>query len=463
MQASERSADLEEVDHPPLLPDRRPLDTPASPLRSCSSSPVAADQDGAKEEKATLVLDLDETLIHSEVDPVSNETTTHQRPGLSHFLQQIAGMFEVVVFTAGLEEYASPIIDRLDPQGLIQHRLYRQHVRCIRGKHFTKDLARLNRPLSRVVIVDNSAESFLLHPLNAIPIEPYFGEAQDTRLLELLPLLQALTVAPDVREVLAVCHATNDFTCVPAPERTPPLRPRCRRQRHAATGQTAAECENRQRHAATGQTAAECEKDTQQGDVAAAESPCPLATPPASTATPQPQHPHDAGGGHGAHDGAHAHACAGTPHAWSDAATQIAGATPAPGLLPSEPIETKEQADRRDDSSKTTPPHAALAAAALSHAVRSRGDDEAVLEDAERLCQDRNDKRAAGASPWLRALRMPRGAVAPSQDEERGQVPPPLWLLERDASSARSLSSDDCADDSTCSGAVTPLRAQIVS
>ena len=45
-----------------------------------------------------------------------------------------------------------------------------------------------------------------------------------------------------------------------------------------------------------------------------------------------------------------------------------------------------------------------------------------MLEDAERLCQDRNDKRAAGASPWLRALRMPRGAVAPSQDEERGQT-----------------------------------------
>jgi Dullard-like phosphatase family protein len=168
-------------------------------------------------EKATLVLDLDETLIHSVVDPVSNETTTHQRPGLSHFLQQVSTMFEVVVFTAGLQEYASPIIDRLDPQGLIQHRLYRQHVRCIRGTHLIKDLARLNRPLARVVMVDNSAESFLLQPLNAIPIEPYLGEAQDTRLFELLPLLQALASAPDVRELLAVCHAACDFMCVPAP------------------------------------------------------------------------------------------------------------------------------------------------------------------------------------------------------------------------------------------------------
>jgi Dullard-like phosphatase family protein len=208
-QELERGTGLAEVDQPPLLPDR-------SPQTDSSDCKSQVDGNSGTMEKATLVLDLDETLIHSVVDPVSNETTTHQRPGLSHFLQQVASMFEVVVFTAGLEDYASPIIDSLDPQGLIQHRLFRQHVRCIRGTHLIKDLASLNRPLARVVIVDNSAESFLLQPLNAIPIEPYLGEAQDTRLFELLPLLQALASAPDVRQLLAVCHAACDFTCVPA-------------------------------------------------------------------------------------------------------------------------------------------------------------------------------------------------------------------------------------------------------
>ena len=111
---------MAEVDQPPLLPDRS-LQTDSSDCKP------QMDGNRGTMEKATLVLDLDETLIHSVVDPVSNETTTHQRPGLSHFLQQVSTMFEVVVFTAGLQEYASPIIDRLDPQGLIQHRLYRQH------------------------------------------------------------------------------------------------------------------------------------------------------------------------------------------------------------------------------------------------------------------------------------------------------------------------------------------------
>ena len=59
-----------------------------------------------------------------------------------------------VVFTAGLQEYASHIIDQLDRHRLIAHRLYRQHTRRIRG-HVIKDLAALNRPLARTVIVDN--------------------------------------------------------------------------------------------------------------------------------------------------------------------------------------------------------------------------------------------------------------------------------------------------------------------
>jgi Dullard-like phosphatase family protein len=275
-QELERGTGLAEVDQPPLLPDR-------SPQTDSSDCKPQVDGNSGTMEKATLVLDLDETLIHSVVDPVSNETTTHQRPGLSHFLQQVASMFEVVVFTAGLEEYASPIIDSLDPQGLIQHRLYRQHVRCIRGTHLIKDLASLNRPLARVVMVDNSAESFLLQPLNAIPIEPYLGEAQDTRLFELLPLLQALASAPDVRQLLAVCHAACDFTYVPAP------RPGRTKLTGSLTPGT-------------------------QGTVAAPDSlcasPCPCATPSASMPSQvspiasQPQRPHD---------GSHSPACTALP------------------------------------------------------------------------------------------------------------------------------------------------------
>jgi CTD small phosphatase-like protein 2 len=41
---------------------------------------------------------------------------------LSHF-------YEIVIFTAGVEEYANWVVDQLDPDGtVISHRLYRQHT-----------------------------------------------------------------------------------------------------------------------------------------------------------------------------------------------------------------------------------------------------------------------------------------------------------------------------------------------
>jgi RNA polymerase II subunit A small phosphatase-like protein len=80
--------------------------------------------------------------------------TQNALPGVSTFLERVGALYEIVVFTTGLEEYASDVIDKLDPKGFIQHRLYRQHARSI-GTHLIKDLAALNRPLARTVLVDN--------------------------------------------------------------------------------------------------------------------------------------------------------------------------------------------------------------------------------------------------------------------------------------------------------------------
>ena len=203
-----------DVELPLLLPGRTEVASSPPSLDACSPS-LGELSSKPPTEKRTLVLDLDETLIHSVADAANNVSTTHHRPGVSTFLKEVSKLYELVIFTAGLEEYASPIIDNLDSEGLIQHRLYRQHTRSIAGVKFIKDLALLNRPLARTVIIDNSAESFVLQPLNAIPIEPYFGEAHDTRLLELLPLLEALTKVADVRAMLQACHVSGDFTRVP--------------------------------------------------------------------------------------------------------------------------------------------------------------------------------------------------------------------------------------------------------
>ena len=73
--------------------------------------------------KYTLVLDLDETLVHFE----ASERKFRLRPGCVAFLKAVAHpYYEVVVFTAASQDYADFILNVLDPtRELIMHRLYR--------------------------------------------------------------------------------------------------------------------------------------------------------------------------------------------------------------------------------------------------------------------------------------------------------------------------------------------------
>ncbi len=57
------------------------------------------------------------------------------------------------------------------------------------GPNFVKDIGRLGRPLSRVIIIDDIAENFQLQPENGILIKAWMGEPEDTVLRELEPLL----------------------------------------------------------------------------------------------------------------------------------------------------------------------------------------------------------------------------------------------------------------------------------
>ena len=120
------------------------------------------------ERKYTLVLDLDETLIHY-VDSTSDDEDSYFliRPYCKQFLEAMQPFYEIVIFTAGVQEYADWVIDQLDPdKRLITHRLYRQHT-VNRSKTnpyplIIKDLSKIGRPLTKTIIVDNLAENFLL-------------------------------------------------------------------------------------------------------------------------------------------------------------------------------------------------------------------------------------------------------------------------------------------------------------
>ena len=135
-----------------------------------------------------LVLDLDETLVHSSfkvrrrnisnstkgitdpsfaqmihqadyVVPVEIENQYHnvyviKRPGVdgqsfasssfsttlirtlcSAFLKAMGEIYEVVIFTASLSKYADPVLDQLDIHRVVQHRLFRESCYNNKGNY----------------------------------------------------------------------------------------------------------------------------------------------------------------------------------------------------------------------------------------------------------------------------------------------------------------------------------------
>jgi len=126
------------------------------------------------EGKKTLVLDLDETLVHSSFKEVDNfdiklsveiedetvEVFVLVRPGTEELLRRLAKHYEIVVYTASLAKYADPLLDQLDKHGVISARLFREHCAFHSGS-YVKDLASLGRSLRHTLIVDNSPASYM--------------------------------------------------------------------------------------------------------------------------------------------------------------------------------------------------------------------------------------------------------------------------------------------------------------
>ena len=163
-----------------------------------------------------LVLDLDETLVHSSfkmipspdfIVPVEIEGQVHnvyvlKRPGVDEFMRKVGEQFEVVVFTASLAKYADPVLDLLDKHHVVHHRLFRESCLNYKG-NYVKDLSQLGRDIRHTLIIDNSPASYILHPTNAIPVTSWFSDPHDTELVDMIPFLADLAVCvDDVTQVL---------------------------------------------------------------------------------------------------------------------------------------------------------------------------------------------------------------------------------------------------------------------
>lgn len=172
----------------------------------------------------TLVLDLDETLVHCSTSepedknydtqfPVTTNGVDYMvfvriRPHMKEFLERVSEIYEIVLFTASLKIYADKLLNILDPdKELIQHRLFRNDCVYV-GGNYVKDLSILGRSLAKTMIVDNSPQAFAYQLSNGVPIESWYEDEDDTCLLDLLPFLEGL-VTDNVRDVRT--HVKREF------------------------------------------------------------------------------------------------------------------------------------------------------------------------------------------------------------------------------------------------------------
>lgn len=156
--------------------------------------------------KKCLILDLDETLVHSsfkylrtadfmipvEIDDQVHHVYVIKRPGVDEFLRKVGQWFEVVVFTASVAKYGHPLLNKLDIHKSVHYRLFRDSCYNYQG-NFIKNLSQIGRPLSDSIIIDNSPASYIFHPLHSVPISSWFSDTHDNELLDLLPLLEDLS------------------------------------------------------------------------------------------------------------------------------------------------------------------------------------------------------------------------------------------------------------------------------
>lgn len=170
----------------------------------------------------------------------------NKRPNLDVFLREVTGRFETHVFTAAMEVYANPLLDRLEsdlagagggPASKFDGRFYRED--CILDPDlgvYVKDLETVMRGRERweagacdeasaeekceegdgsggvdavaafdgrrVVLVDNNPLSFLANPSNGILVSNFYDDPKDATLDAVLELLQELDGEDDVRPVL---------------------------------------------------------------------------------------------------------------------------------------------------------------------------------------------------------------------------------------------------------------------
>lgn len=169
--------------------------------------------------KRLLILDLDETLVHTDFDykfdkhdvylkmttddGIENTLPINLRPHLKEFLEFSSKYFDIVAFTASCKEYADIVLDYLDPENkYFKARLYRES--CVIYKNlYLKFIEIFNKNPKDILIIENSMFSFSYSLKNGILLTSYYDDKEDQDLVSIMEFMEAGIIhTPDVRDVV---------------------------------------------------------------------------------------------------------------------------------------------------------------------------------------------------------------------------------------------------------------------
>lgn len=184
--------------------------------------------------KNLIVLDIDETLVHSELIieqsqekpetinkhydrtiefPNSNGTVdvygVRFRPHLFEFIERLARHYDLAVYTASAQDYADAVLDQLDPyKKYFIARLYRDSCIQVNGMNI-KNMKNFDG--ENVVLVDNLIYSYAFQMHQGIPICPFVDDPMDVELKDLAEILENISSYDSMAELIQDLLGLNEF------------------------------------------------------------------------------------------------------------------------------------------------------------------------------------------------------------------------------------------------------------
>ena len=167
-------------------------------------------------ERPLLILDLDETLVHATTNPPNDRFSfevanyfVYVRPHVQSFLDSVSCFYDLAVWTASTESYASEIVASVIGDRELQFLWGRS--RCTQKfdeihyeQFWLKDLRKVKRQgwqLERVLMIDDTPKKLTRNYGNLVRVSAWEGNPNDNELLDLAKYLEWLHAHENFRTI----------------------------------------------------------------------------------------------------------------------------------------------------------------------------------------------------------------------------------------------------------------------